>query len=241
MPRPTVVVDQIFAITTASDPTAGLKDALISLVFANAAARAQRSSDPENSVDTFRNAWSSAMGNVGWVITSAGNSQISTQSSRGTTSVADRIMMNAPSSAIETAVDQLKDLSHETGNSDDLLEMWWEAGRQFKPFYASLAAVDIDPDSIVLELAQFSVDLGALEVPDGGVLFPREKPLHPKSPAAFFENVLENSIDMSVYHIRCELNLQVFGTQRRELEKKLGDKFFDHFRTLPEGLLGEAP
>lgn len=131
MPRPTVVVDQIFAITTASDPTAGLKDALLSLVFANAAARAQRSSDPENSVDTFRNAWSSAMGNVGWVITSAGNSQISTQSSRGTTSVADRLMMNAPSSAIETAVDQLKDLSHETGNSDDLLEMWWEAGRQF--------------------------------------------------------------------------------------------------------------
>lgn len=257
MARSSVVVDQIFACIQGEDNTPRLQDFILSMVFANAAARAKSQAGDGFSVDAFRSGWSAALGNLGWVITAAGTSKMSMSSRGATTTIAQRILTNAPSAAIEMAITALHDVTQEQGpatqsapiskshgssepsDDDQVQNMWWQSGRKFSPFYASLGAVDLTGDVIRAELVQFTLVLDKLQVKDTGLLHFGSKPLHPKSTAAIFDEVLADSIDLDVSHITAELHPQSFGHNRADLIAKLGGKVFDHFETTPPNLYGD--
>ena len=242
MTVPVVVVDQIFSCIEGADAQPRLQDFVLSMVFANAAARAQSKQGDGFAPDAFRGAWSSALGNLGWVITGAGTSTIHTQSRGATTTLADRIIASAPSAGVEKALSALNALcgdGSDKGDDAGLAKLWWQSGSDFAPFYASVGSVDLTGTSVVAELAQFSVKLDDLEVKERGFLHPKSKPLDPNSAAAIFDDVLESSIELSAFHIQLELHPEKFAASKQDLIAKLADKVFDHFITSPAGLYGE--
>ncbi len=253
MVRSSVVVDQIFACIQGDDIQSRFQDFVLSMVFANAAARAKSQASGGLSHEAFRSAWSSTLGNIGWVVTNAGTSNVSMTSRGATITLAANIVANAPTAAVKTAVSTLQksiendidpsgSSSGSQAKSDALQEalpgMWWKSGIQFFPFFASLGQVDLSDDVIRVELVQFSVDLDRLRLKETGLLYFGSKPLHPNSAAALFKEVLQDSIDLDVFHITAELQTQSFGQNRADLIGKLGAKVFDHFETSPAGLFG---
>lgn len=241
MARPVVVIDQIFSSISEPSAQSKLQDFVLSMVFANAAARAQSKDGTLFATDPYRNAWSNTLGSLGWLVTGAGTSVIKTDSYDATTTVADRIAANAPSDAIVSALSALNAYCKEDAEEPSkLTKLWWESGNQFDTFFASVGAVNLTDDVVVVELAQFSVDLKKLAVKGHGLLHPRPKSLDPTSACAIFDEVLERSIDMTTFHIQAEMHAEKFETRKSELEAKLGDKIFDHFLTQPAGLYGDA-
>ena len=240
MSRALVVVDQIFASVEGAYNQSLLQDFILSTVFANAAARASRNAAAESANDAFRNEWSSALGQLGWVVSSAGVTQLSSYSGRSVTTLARNIDAAISSPAIAGALDALEGLTQSKDtDAAKLTDMWWRAGAQADPFYASIAVVDLTGDNPVGEFAQFTVDMNALEIKDDGILLPSDKPLDPTSAKALFTEVLARSIRMTNYQIKAELQLEQFQSQRSTLIDRLGSKVFDHFETQPLGLYGD--
>lgn len=242
MSSPILVVDQVLTAVAGEPSQQLLRDYLLSMVFANAAARAARNNAAADAeAQDFASEWSNQLGNLGWVITQAGSARISFAGSQ-TTTVADQVALQAGGPGIENGLTALKSLvSSRTDEVQALTDMFWNAAADGDVLVGSIGQVSAGPDGPAFELATFTLPLDRLAVSKPGLLGRKTAPLAPTSPAAFFVEVDADSVDLSVSHISASLRADLFAAKRDDLIAKLGDRVEAHYRALPSDLVTAAP
>lgn len=241
MSNPILVVDQVLT-TVAGDPSQqAVQDYLLSMVFANAAARAARDSAADGDrTQAFASQWSDQLGNLGWVITQAGSMEMSSTGSQPTT-VAKQIASQAGSPAILDGLAALKALAGSEAAPDEALaDMFWNAAADGEVFVGSIGQISAGADGAAFELATCTLRLDQLKVQKPCLFVRRTVPLAPTSAAALFVPVVAASVDLTVSHISASLPASLFDSKRSDLIAKLGGRIADHYRALPAGLVTMA-
>jgi len=240
MPSNVLAVDQIVLM---ADADAGaLRAGALSLVFANAAARAAANqtagspdADPKSWAGSFAGICLQQLGRVGWRITDAGHSSLQRKTSSfgsAATTLAAVLGGEGASGAAQQAVDAIKDLSGSTDPSSAagrLLSFWWSNAANIPSWlFCGLGAIGGSGDAPTLALDLVQLDLTDLHLPSS--LLHRGAPFQPESVADLFVDVAADSLKVVVRRsISADLDNAVFAAKRSSVEARLGDKFGDHY------------
>ncbi len=240
MPLPLLAIDQVLTTVAGSPAEEGLQAYVLSMVFANAAARTTRNqaTDSADKAQIFNAQWNSQLGSLGWVVTAASTSSIQSFSSGQTTTVDRQLRTQAASPAVGTTLDALAALAtDQSAPAQALTQMFWEAGSAEVPFSAAVGQFSSASDGPSFELAIFTLTLGALGVEKRGLVFGHAAKLNPTSVLGLFELVLASSVELSVSHVAARLQPDVFAAKRAELAEKLQGRAANHFCSVPAGLI----
>ncbi len=225
-----LVVDQVLTTVPRYLPASEAEDYALSMVFANAAARAARkgSGPAADTSDAFRRTWMNTLGKIGWIVQSAGSGSILTTSGGGV-SIAERLSQSG-GAGVGEALAALKSLAT-SDPVDSLAESWWAAAAGESFLQGALGTVSSANGAPAMALTAFTLDLSRLAEVDGWLR--RDKPFDATSAAALFVKFDPGSIDLSTSTLTATLDQQRFGAQRSDIRKALGDRFADHYVAVP--------
>lgn len=127
MPQAMLSVDQVLTRVEGMPAASDLDPYLLTMVFANAAARAGRKAvaDPAAAAQAFAQQWGQRLGQVGWVVTAAGTSRLMMSGTGQTATVADRILQAAGPDSGAAAV--MADLQARADGDGAVVRLWWSA------------------------------------------------------------------------------------------------------------------
>ena len=240
MPQQILAVDQVLTqvggISTAGD----LYPYVLSMVFANAAARASRKavSDPKAAAQAFSQQWNQRLGQVGWVITSAGTATLLTSGTGMTATVGGRISQAAgASSAIAGLFASLKAA---TDPANPATMLWWSAVTEGALMQGALGDVSLGSDGLQLSLTTFVLDGSRLLLPGQGILHRKANPPDLTTPHVLFQQVQAGTIDLTTSSLTAVLRADVFGASKPELEQLLAAKMKSHVASQPPGFAGQV-
>lgn len=239
MSFPILAIDQILTTVVGSPAEEDLQAYVLSMVFANAAARTARNqaNDGADKASIFNSQWNSQLGNLGWVVTAAGTSSMQSFSSGQTTTVDHELRTQLASSGVNTTLDALATLATDNSPSAQALtQMFWESGSADIPFVAALGQFLSTSDGPTFELATFTLLLDSLMIEKRGSIFGQATKLNPDSVVGLFESVLASSVELSVTHITARLQPDIFAAKRADLVQKLQGRAASHFCSVPAGL-----
>ena len=246
MSQSILTVDQVLTNVSGSQSPQfkdQLNDYVLGMVYANAAARSERNkvdNDPESAAQTFNNQWSNILGKIGWVLTSAGTTQMSSSNGQ-TTTIADRIKLlsGGSTSTISQVIDTLKELT-ESDNPDEteLLELWWQKATQETLMQGSLGQLVPSQNGLSFEIFSFTIDLKKLQTPATRILERQHHPLDISSAKAMYFKVLTSGINITTSNLSAVLQDDVWATQKDEVANRVGSKVIEHYKTLPTDMLG---
>jgi hypothetical protein len=235
-----LAVDQV--VLAADADAAASRAGALSLVFANAAARAAANqvagspgADPKSWADSFAGTCLQQLGGLGWRITDAGHSRVQRETSSfgsATTTLAAVLGGGGANGSAQQAVDVIRDLSGSADPSSApgrLLSFWWSNAADVSFWlFCGLGAIGGSGDSPTLAFDLVQLDLTALHLPSG--LLHEGKPFQPTSVTDLFVDVAADSLKVVIRRsISADLDNAVFGAKRGSVEARLGDKFGDHY------------
>lgn len=240
MNNPILVVDQVLTSVVGGPAQQPLQDYLLGMVFANAAARSARNTAaPADKPQAFLSQWTNQLGSLGWTITHAGTSALTSGAGKQTATVADRVESQAGSAVIAAAFNTVKLLaSAGTSDAAAVAGMFWDAAADGDVLIGSVGQLSVGTDSPTFELATLTLQLDKLEILKKGLLGWKAEPFRANAANALFADVLATSIDLSVSHMSAVLQPEVFAAKRDELIAKLGGHVEDHYRAVPPNLVG---
>ncbi|WP_284620752.1 hypothetical protein [Aquabacterium humicola] len=222
--------DQVLLDTPeGSDPSA-LQDVLVSLVYANAAARAASAIGAGSArCGAFISSWVSQLGKQGWVLSAAMRSSMASSSSRpgpavtlGTAVVAGSA--DDAATSVMATLQQLVDVTPD----DPLVQLWWRTASAVEGcLYTALGAIEWSEAGPVLSLTWLTLDGSGLRQPAPGMLQPRPA-LALNGPQVLNATVDASTVQVVVRRIDAQLNPQVFAAHRDALRAQLGSKFYEH-------------
>jgi hypothetical protein len=240
MVQTVIAVDQVLTIVPKIPFQPLLQDYILGMVFANAAARASRSTitNSNDAAQVFNNQWNNQLGQIGWILTSAGSQQIKYSGSNQTTTIADSLVQQAGSDVVLQAINTLKSLTESNDSSATALtDFWWEFATQGQFMQSYIGQLMCSSESVNFEMFLFSVDLSKIQVPSSGFLNMKSSSLDYSSIKAIFSNVLASSIELTTYNLSAVLQIDIFAKSREELNQLIGAKLTDHYKTFPANLL----
>ena len=106
-----LVVDQVLTTVAHGLSKDLITDYALSMTFANAAARPARSKASDGGAAAFGTEWTNILGQVGWILTRAGQTAFSSSATGETTTIAERLIQIGGTAAISGAVNALKSIS----------------------------------------------------------------------------------------------------------------------------------
>lgn len=243
MPSDLLAVDQ--TLLTVDADSGALRAAALSLVFANAAARAeanQAAGDPSVSPKAWGDAFAGAclrqLGGLGWRISEAGHSRVSQQTSSfgGSATTLAAALANGAGHEAQDVIDTLKDLAGDpqvggsaSATQQALLGFWWKNAAAVTGWLlCGLGAISGSAGAPTLALDLMQLDLTLLHTP--GSLLVKGKSFQPAGVADLFAEVAANSVAATTRRsITASLDDTVFASKRDPIVGRLGDKFQDHY------------
>jgi hypothetical protein len=232
-------------LTAVDADTEAVRIYALSMVFANAAARAEvKQASSEASADargeSFIKACLGQLGALGWRFTSAGSTTL-TQSTTSfglgpgrraasATTLAKAIAAGA-GSAVQEVLDQVE---ASAGADDSVLTFWWKnVAAEERSLLCGIGKVSGGTDAPSLALDFMQVDLTNLKLPSPGLLG-KAKPFRPTSVGDLFVDVDAETVNVvSRRSYTATLDVAVFNAKRSAVESRLGAKFADHYATSP--------
>jgi len=233
-----LVVDQVFTTLPKALAIDSIEAFLLSMVYANAAARPARSQAASGGATAFRTKWSGALGRSGWIIQDAGSSQLTSSSTGETVSIAERIVAMAGSPAIETALNQLKTVATADDEADTAAaRMFWDSAALPGYLQAAIGHLDDSRGSPTLEVVGFVIELDDLKKPAEGLLHFHKAPFKPENAADLFTQIEASSLSIQISQQTMVLQTEVFDKAKAKLKELLGDKVSVHYRAVPASLI----
>ena len=237
MALPMLSVDQVLTGVDGAPAAADLDPYLLTMVFANAAARAGRKAIPDaaGAADAFARQWLQRLGQVGWIITAAGTTRLTSSGTGQTATVADRLRQAAGSDGGVPAV--LDAVAAGAADPGPVLQLWWRAVTDPALMQGAIGRLGQGPDGLQLALVGFTLDGSKLRRPAQGLLHRTGVPVDLSSPAALFEEVQAGSIDLTTTSLTAVLKGDVFAAQRPDLDRMVGAKMAEHVAAEPPSLM----
>ena len=228
-------VDQVL-VASSGDIDADLVDSyLTTMVFANAAARAEAKvlQTPE-ACTKFYEKWISTLGAVGWVLTGASESQVVSRSLGETTTLAAELT--------KTAGSQISGILASCGEEDrklateveSLLTFWWDSAKTSATFAcltmgALSVATDRGEKKAKCDLAVFFLDLSTVTRPKPSFFSPAPA-FDADSWQSLFVTVNDDFDLLPTKSITGLLNPQTYGEKEAQIKAMLQSKAAEHYR-----------
>lgn len=239
-----LTVDQV--ITEVSESTAHnlVRDYALSMVFANASARAQSKASASSDYSVFKDMWLSQLGKLGWVISNAGTTNIQSSSS-DKTNIAALIRQQATSQSVANILTLLDKSFSAPKDSNDrpavrpsqrmisTISNWWDfCVNDAGVMHSVIGLVGSQNDRPIFELDIITIDLSKVEIRSKG-LFSKKQDFSYEDVSCLFDDIDPDTVDISCQNLTAQLDPSVFNGVRDELAEKLGDKFADHYAAFP--------
>jgi hypothetical protein len=238
-----VAVDHVLSVI---QDTAAFEAYTLSVVFANAAARARVAGQPGglSAAETYYSAWISSLGQLGWTVREAASTRMANAGGNQTTSIASaistRIQSEAPEIPIAAVLMAVKGACGEDPAPG--FSFWWEHGTSISgTIHVTFANVSELSGTLKLSADVINLDSSKLQVPKTRILG-KPEPLDCSSFSCLFSEVLASSVDLHSHAITATLDLQAFAPNQAELQERLGSNAQSHIVQLsPDLLSGELP
>ena len=237
MALPMLSVDQVLTGVAGAPAAADLDPYLLTMVFANAAARAGRKAIPDaaGAAEAFARQWMQRLGQVGWIITAAGTTRLMSSGTGQTATVADRLRQAAgPDGGAGAVLDAVAAGAADPGPA---LRLWWGAVTDPALMQGAIGQVGVGPDGLQLALVSFTLDGSKLRRPAQGFLHREGQPVDLSTPAALFDEVQAGSIDLTTTSLTAVLKADVFAAQQPDLDRMVGAKMAEHIAAEPPSLV----
>lgn len=237
MPQAMLSVDQVLTRVEGMPAASDLDPYLLTMVFANAAARAGRKAvaDPAAAAQAFAQQWGQRLGQVGWVVTAAGTSRLMMSGTGQTATVADRILQAAGPDSGAAAV--MADLQSRADGEGAVVRLWWSAVCEGPMLQGAIGQVSAGADGLRLALVSFTLDGSRLLMPREGFLHRTAPPPDLSTPQVLFQELQAGSIDLTTSALTAVLQGDVYASQKPDLDRMVGAKMAAHVAAEPPSLV----
>lgn len=238
MPNVIMAVDQILATLETDSEASAYYDYALSMVFANASARAASMSKPTSDRSAFLNSWTMQLGKLGWAIVEGGTSSMSSSGTSEKSTLSDLIVEQSGMASLNVLFRQTTSPQMQEGRGRELLSDWWESAVSSAGFLQmTVGQTSVRNDTPEFELVTVQLDLSDVKTRAAG-LFHKAEDLDYSSVACLVEHIDPSSAQITLHNLKARLNMDAFAPLKADIIQKLGDKFSEHCATYPDVELG---
>lgn len=231
-----IAVDQVLVFGLSDLDEELVAAYLTTMVFANAAARSETGTLQSQEDGTrFYQKWLSTLGGLGWILTSGGESQITSRSlGKKTTTLAAEISktVGPTTSGILASLEQ----EHQAlgPEAESLMQFWWGKVKTAASF-ACLTIGTLSQDTsgegrhLKCDLSVLFIDMAKITRPKPSLLSPAPE-FDAETWQALFVAVNDNLDLAPTKSITGVLDLQAYGQKEAQIKAMLKDKAPEHYR-----------
>ncbi|HLM69220.1 MAG TPA: hypothetical protein VK358_16900 [Longimicrobium sp.] len=233
-----VAVDHVLSVI---QETACFETYTLSMVFANAAARAGvagKAGEP-GTAKAYYTAWISGLGQLGWAVREGGSTRMANRGGQATTTLASEISARVQAEAPDIPIAaMLAALQPASGTAPPAaLSFWWGHATSIPgTIHLTFANVSAPSGTVKLSAAALMLDTGTLQAPKARLLG-KPQPVDCSSFTCLSSDVLASSVNLASHYIVATVDLQAFAPQRSDLQARMGDKAQDHIVPFPPNVL----
>ena len=234
MPSSIMAVDQVLTTLETDSETTEYYDYALSMVFANASARATSMSKPTSDLSAFLNAWRMQLGKLGWAIVEGGASSMSSSGKSEKATLADLIVAQSGTASLNTLFQQIASPQMQEGRGRELLSDWWTSSVSETGFLQmTVGQTSVREGTPEFELVTVQLDLSDVKT-HAARLFHKAENLDYASVTCLDEPVDPSSVQITMHNLKARLNMDAFAPLKADIIHKLGDKFSEHCATYPD-------
>lgn len=230
-----IAVDQVLVSTSDDIDADFVNSYLTTMVFANAAARAETKvlQTPEDCTK-FYEKWVSTLGTVGWILTSAGGSQVVTRSLGKTTTIVTELTNTVGSQSSKIFASLGQDDRKLTTEVESLLKFWWDSAKTTATFACLTIGIlsevtDSAEKKPKCDLAVFFIDMSKVTRPKPSFLLPAPA-FDADTWQSLFVTVNDDLVLLPTKSITGLLNPQRYSEKEAQIKAMLQSKAPEHYR-----------